>query len=304
MDDLQKLKLPAISGTPILSQSLSALATGFASTLQTPASPTVDSQQLMIHQMNAWIQGVQAALSLMPTLMGKMQPQLPLVLNPLPSLMPPLNPTLLQSLIPAQTQLKTSTLVLNGPLNLQTNANPSQPNTRGNSGGSSLAPDSTSAGEESDDSSKSPMKKSAKTGAPLTTARRMKANARERNRVHTISAAFEKLRTLVPSSHSKMSKLAILRIASAYIETLAAFLNEEQEEATETKTKEEPEDLSLKREAAPDKEEDAVPIKVPRLMPDMSLDQCRFRLLNTINNEIRSIRRTGYMICDPSVNAV
>ncbi|XP_061835563.1 transcription factor atoh8 isoform X1 [Nerophis lumbriciformis] len=58
--------------------------------------------------------------------------------------------------------------------------------------------------------------------------RRLLANARERTRVHTISAAFEALRkqvrdTLVPcySYGQKLSKLAILRIACNYILSLA-----------------------------------------------------------------------------------
>ncbi|XP_070544766.1 neurogenic differentiation factor 1-like [Ptychodera flava] len=57
----------------------------------------------------------------------------------------------------------------------------------------------------------------------LSRARRVVANARERNRVHTISAAFEGLRKAVPSySHNqKLSKLAILRIACSYILALA-----------------------------------------------------------------------------------
>ncbi|XP_077999467.1 uncharacterized protein LOC144452275 [Glandiceps talaboti] len=57
----------------------------------------------------------------------------------------------------------------------------------------------------------------------LSRARRVVANARERNRVHTISAAFEGLRRAVPSySHNqKLSKLAILRIACSYILALA-----------------------------------------------------------------------------------
>ena len=51
----------------------------------------------------------------------------------------------------------------------------------------------------------------------------MQANARERTRVHTISAAFEALRRAVPSfSHGqRLSKLSILRVASAYIAALA-----------------------------------------------------------------------------------
>ncbi|XP_064077272.1 uncharacterized protein LOC135194964 [Macrobrachium nipponense] len=53
----------------------------------------------------------------------------------------------------------------------------------------------------------------------MTRERRIEANARERNRVHTISAAFEKLRTSVPaySHNQKLSKLSVLRIACSYI---------------------------------------------------------------------------------------
>lgn len=61
----------------------------------------------------------------------------------------------------------------------------------------------------------------------MTRQRRIEANARERSRVHTISAAFEALRRAVPAyaDNQKLSKLAILRIAAAYIVALAR-LNE------------------------------------------------------------------------------
>ncbi|XP_077786844.1 transcription factor ATOH8 [Podarcis muralis] len=57
--------------------------------------------------------------------------------------------------------------------------------------------------------------------------RRLLANARERTRVHTISAAFEALRKQVPcySYGQKLSKLAILRIACNYILSLARLAN-------------------------------------------------------------------------------
>ncbi|XP_067132891.1 transcription factor ATOH8 [Centruroides vittatus] len=57
--------------------------------------------------------------------------------------------------------------------------------------------------------------------------RRIEANARERTRVHTISAAFESLRRAVPAyaDSQKLSKLAILRIASTYILSLACLNN-------------------------------------------------------------------------------
>lgn len=58
----------------------------------------------------------------------------------------------------------------------------------------------------------------------MTRERRIEANARERTRVHTISAAFDTLRRAVPSySHNqKLSKLSVLRIACAYIAALSA----------------------------------------------------------------------------------
>merc|ERR1711935_190747 len=59
--------------------------------------------------------------------------------------------------------------------------------------------------------------------------RRLIANARERTRVHTISTAFDALRQAIPtySYNQKLSKLAILRIASAYIKSLSALTEEE-----------------------------------------------------------------------------
>jgi atonal protein 8 len=57
----------------------------------------------------------------------------------------------------------------------------------------------------------------------MTRERRVEANARERSRVHTVSAAFENLRRAVPSYsyNQRLSKLAILRIASCYITALS-----------------------------------------------------------------------------------
>nr|XP_002122506.1 uncharacterized protein LOC778686 [Ciona intestinalis] len=59
----------------------------------------------------------------------------------------------------------------------------------------------------------------------LTRERRLVANARERTRVHTISSAFDELRTQIPSysCNQKLSKLAILRIACSYIRTLSVL---------------------------------------------------------------------------------
>lgn len=61
----------------------------------------------------------------------------------------------------------------------------------------------------------------------MSRARRIEANARERSRVHTISAAFDTLRTAIPSysRHQKLSKLSTIRIASAYILTLSRLLD-------------------------------------------------------------------------------
>lgn len=54
-------------------------------------------------------------------------------------------------------------------------------------------------------------------------ARRLVANARERSRIHIMSEAFECLRRAVPcySSDQKLSKLAILRLATSYISALS-----------------------------------------------------------------------------------
>ncbi|GAB0098343.1 uncharacterized protein DMENIID0001_140620 [Sergentomyia squamirostris] len=57
----------------------------------------------------------------------------------------------------------------------------------------------------------------------MTRERRIEANARERTRVHTISAAFDTLRHAIPSysNTQKLSKLSVLRIACSYILTLS-----------------------------------------------------------------------------------
>ncbi|XP_022646874.1 neurogenic differentiation factor 2-like [Varroa jacobsoni] len=61
--------------------------------------------------------------------------------------------------------------------------------------------------------------------------RRIEANARERTRVHTIGAAFESLRKAIPaySNGQKLSKLAILRVASSYILALSSLLEDSHE---------------------------------------------------------------------------
>lgn len=67
----------------------------------------------------------------------------------------------------------------------------------------------------------------------MTRERRIEANARERTRVHTISAAFDTLRTAIPSysSTQKMSKLSVLRVACSYILALSRMAGEDYSEA-------------------------------------------------------------------------
>ncbi|KHN74526.1 Protein atonal -like protein 8 [Toxocara canis] len=62
----------------------------------------------------------------------------------------------------------------------------------------------------------------------VTVEKRCEANARERTRVQTIAATFEELRGLLPcDDDTKLSKLAILRIASKYIQYLAALIGKD-----------------------------------------------------------------------------
>lgn len=63
----------------------------------------------------------------------------------------------------------------------------------------------------------------------MTRERRIEANARERSRVHTISAAYDTLRHAVPSysNTQKLSKLSVLRIACSYILTLSRLAGED-----------------------------------------------------------------------------
>lgn len=65
----------------------------------------------------------------------------------------------------------------------------------------------------------------------MTRERRIEANARERTRVHTISAAFDTLRRAIPaySHNQKLSKLSVLRIACSYIMTLSKVLGKDSE---------------------------------------------------------------------------
>lgn len=68
----------------------------------------------------------------------------------------------------------------------------------------------------------------------MTRERRIEANARERTRVHTISAAFDTLRRAIPaySHNQKLSKLSVLRIACSYIMTLSKIVNTPEGEST------------------------------------------------------------------------
>lgn len=68
----------------------------------------------------------------------------------------------------------------------------------------------------------------------MTRERRIEANARERTRVHTISAAFDTLRRAIPaySHNQKLSKLSVLRIACSYIMTLSKILEKDDEVPT------------------------------------------------------------------------
>ncbi|XP_020288204.1 uncharacterized protein LOC109856889 [Pseudomyrmex gracilis] len=70
----------------------------------------------------------------------------------------------------------------------------------------------------------------------MTRERRIEANARERTRVHTISAAFDTLRRAIPaySHNQKLSKLSVLRIACSYIMTLSKILEKDDEVTTTT----------------------------------------------------------------------
>ncbi|TDG46666.1 hypothetical protein AWZ03_006846 [Drosophila navojoa] len=63
----------------------------------------------------------------------------------------------------------------------------------------------------------------------MTRERRIEANARERTRVHTISAAYETLRRAVPAyaSSQKLSKLSVLRVACSYILTLSRLADKD-----------------------------------------------------------------------------
>jgi len=57
----------------------------------------------------------------------------------------------------------------------------------------------------------------------MTRERRVEANARERQRVHTITAAFDTLQAAIPTEEKdiKLSKLSVIKIATAYIMALS-----------------------------------------------------------------------------------
>lgn len=63
----------------------------------------------------------------------------------------------------------------------------------------------------------------------MTRERRIEANARERTRVHTISAAYDTLRKAIPSysQSQKLSKLSVLRVACSYILTLSRIAGDD-----------------------------------------------------------------------------
>ncbi|XP_043258244.1 transcription factor 15-like isoform X3 [Colletes gigas] len=58
------------------------------------------------------------------------------------------------------------------------------------------------------------------------TKQRYQANARERDRTHSVNTAFSALRTLIPTEpvDRKLSKIETLRLASSYINHLGAVL--------------------------------------------------------------------------------
>ncbi|XP_026321640.1 protein atonal homolog 8 [Hyposmocoma kahamanoa] len=72
----------------------------------------------------------------------------------------------------------------------------------------------------------------------MTRERRIEANARERTRVHTISAAFDTLRRAIPaySHNQKLSKLSVLRIACAYIAALSSIVEPDADLAAAVET--------------------------------------------------------------------
>jgi atonal protein 8 len=106
----------------------------------------------------------------------------------------------------------------------------------------------------------------------MTRERRMQANARERTRVHTISSAFEALRRAVPSfSHGqRLSKLSILRVASAYIAALGQLASAAADEEDK------------------DKDEESTS---PQMTSTGQLDECVDRCTRTLMTEGQLLRR-------------
>lgn len=95
---------------------------------------------------------------------------------------------------------------------------------------SSLLPASQPDASNSTDNDECSMDKSVKQKV-----RRVKANARERHRMHSLNAALEQLRTRVPLSnvhHQKLSKIETLRLARNYIAALASILRSEAQPST------------------------------------------------------------------------
>lgn len=88
------------------------------------------------------------------------------------------------------------------------------------------SPTSNSGSSSGGSSSKRPPQRNYKN---MTRERRIEANARERTRVHTISAAYETLRKSIPaySNTQKLSKLSVLRVACSYILTLSRMAGED-----------------------------------------------------------------------------
>ena len=70
--------------------------------------------------------------------------------------------------------------------------------------------------------------------APPQDLKTIKRNARERNRVQTVNAGFERLRTIIPSASldKKMSKVNILSHAVEYIHCLHGLVQQYSEEGT------------------------------------------------------------------------
>ena len=79
--------------------------------------------------------------------------------------------------------------------------------------------------EEGDECSTSGGRAKQRNYKNMTRERRIEANARERQRVHTITAAFDRLQGAIPTAEdapgSKLSKLSIIKIATSYIMVLS-----------------------------------------------------------------------------------